>query len=165
MFDGPTGRGKVAYGPWVDSFRWDLFLTLTYRMAPSSRTSLKHFHRLLDSLRRRGFPDLGYFVGSETGPNGGREHLHALLYTGRRSAYPTEGKTQAVGRAAFSARSWWGTYYGFAKVSEIKSGRKASRYAAKYCSKELAEWDIGGNIECQAMDSETSDRGRSPALR
>lgn len=147
-------RLSRAYGEWLDTFEWHWFATLTFRLPPSPRTSLNHFRRLLRYLENDlGGIRPGYFVGSETGGWGGREHLHVLLRippgpgedlfltpAGRRDLHRTK------------AWRWWKDHYGRATISPVKDHEKASHYVTKYCTKSLAEWDIGGNYGHQKVD-------------
>jgi hypothetical protein len=148
---------NAAYGEWLDTFTWHWFATLTFRLPPSSRTSLNHFRRFARDLGRLAERGPGYFVGSETGGLHGREHLHALLYfppPRNGDLFHTHGEGIRALRSV--AWKWWFDRYGRALILDYDPGKGASHYVTKYCTKTLADWDIGGNLEHHVMVSTES---------
>lgn len=85
-----------------------------------------------------------WFYGVEHGEKFGRLHLHAL--TGNTERIPT-----------FRIRELWGAGWSHVKTYDPTKG--ASYYITKYVSKELAEWDISGNVD----NARRMARHRAPA--
>jgi len=148
---------QEAYGEWLDTFEWHLFTTLTFRKTPSSRTSINHFRRFARHLERLAPGGIGYFVGSETGGDYGREHLHALI---RVAPDPNSDCIHSHGERVHSlihpSWKWWFNAYGRALILPFERDKGATHYVTKYVTKTLADWDIGGNLADYVRKPETN---------
>jgi len=148
----------AEYGKWLSTYRWDWWCTLTFRLPPSPRTSLRHFHRFARTLEHHSGHRPAAFVASESGGIHGREHLHALVrfpseagrlpLLGEGGEFPTgEPRSGWLAFMRTTAWKWWFDSYGRALILDYDSDKKAAFYLAKYTTKTLAEWDVIGDFE------------------
>jgi len=126
------------YGNWLDEQSWDVWGTLTFRLPPSAVRAMSHFTRLVDNSICPDFPNFYYFACTEEGKLFGRVHLHFLA-----------GGTFDLlsGAEAFILRieDEWRPRFGLTYLRNFDPQKKATHYCAKYITKSLGEWQIGGN--------------------
>ena len=94
----------------------------------SFESAMRSWNRFVSDRRWDG---LGYFTCVEKGDQLGRTHLHTL------AEFPLLGSPSL---ADFDAA--WRRRYGLTHIRDYKSSGGAHAYAAKYCTKDLAEWDL-----------------------
>lgn len=73
---------RAAWGDYLTQYQWDYFVTLSTGL-PSTRNAIeRHFQdRFIRRLARSAQQHIAWFYVGETGARG-REHAHALLWTG-----------------------------------------------------------------------------------
>jgi hypothetical protein len=118
------------------------------RINSAAPVSQEYALRQWGTFRRNLALDVGvpmfWFYGVEHGEKFGRLHLHAL--TGNTERLPV-----------FRIRELWKAGWSHVKPYDPRKG--ASYYITKYVSKELAEWDISGDVE----NARRMARHRSPS--
>lgn len=140
---------RWAWSKWLDSHQWHWWFTLTFRLPPSSRTSIDHFKRWVATLQLQGLRTPGFFVGSEVGPRGGREHFHGLI----------RFHQQPDANHRTSAWRWWFKHYGRAQVSVFQPLLGAEHYVSKYVAKELSVYDVGGTWQEYTTSENSRESG------
>lgn len=146
------------YGDWLRLHPWSYFATLTYRTyragsegvrrVPSPDTALKHWERIADDA----LPASTQWVTVvERGGLHGRVHLHSLLACQHPSdislAVPMWDRRHGIG--------WWYRY---------RPELGAAGYTAKYLTKEMAAWSLGGNWTSSAVAEPRALRTKDGAL-
>lgn len=127
-------REELAHwlrGPVADPYPWDAWCTFTFGLAfgldgPSPDRAWYHFRRWRSSTCRRA----ACFAAVETGSQGGRAHIHALM------------RLENLPRSA-AWRSWF-RRFGRAELQpyDPSRGLDASLYISKYLTKAPEHWDI-----------------------
>lgn len=140
---------QEAWGEFLGDFDWDHWATLTFRpyapppedpqLGPSSGPreypgplpdyARRAFERYVSELSRRARCGLAWFRGDEFGARFGRLHHHALI----------QG---TAGLTSKTLRSCWRD--GFSVVESYDPELGASHYIAKYVTKSLGEYELGG---------------------
>ena len=124
----------------------------------SFESAMRSWKRFVSDRRWDG---LGYFTCVEKGDQLGRTHLHTL------AEFPLLGSPSL---ADFDAA--WRRRYGLTHIRDYRDSGGAHAYAAKYCTKDLAEWDLrprvlGSTVPQGPIDSKSAEelshpqRGRS----
>lgn len=152
----------LAIGDFLNGYPWAHYLTLTFRppqthkkatdpalvangqpwgrytrritsAAPVSQEyALRQWAAFRGRLAREIRVPMFWFYGVEHGEKFGRLHLHAL--TGNTERLPV-----------YVMRELWRSGWSHVKPYDPRKG--ASYYITKYVTKELAEWDISGDVE------------------
>lgn len=128
-------RMPQAYGDWLSDFSWDAWLTLTFKQA---RGSSEAAWRAWDWYLRKQAKDLhnrpSWFAGLEIGRLG-RLHIHALQ-TVEPSSQLGDGYVKGLS-------ALWAL--GYDRIESYDPERGAGHYLAKYVSKGLADYRVGGD--------------------
>jgi len=112
---------------WLESYKWDYFLTVTFREPRAPHLALNTLNSVQKVLRRFG-PKL-LFLGTEQHVSS-LLHVHGLIADGL-IALPS----QLVWKALFER-------FGRSKVDKVLDNGKVSRYVSKYVAKDLGEWGV-----------------------
>ena len=118
----------------------------------SFESAMRSWNRFVSDRRWDG---LGYFTCVEKGDQLGRTHLHTL------AEFPLLGSPSL---ADFDAA--WRRRYGLTHIRDYKSSGGAHADAAKYCTKDLAEWDLrpvrGSTVPQGSIDSKSGEAHLHP---
>lgn len=121
-----------ALGSFLERYRWAHFHTLTFRQDSGEEYARREWWRYERRVAAAANVPIHWFYGIEHGAIGGRVHVHALT-----------GNTERLPRTLM-AEEWRS---GFSRILDYEPNKGASHYVAKYVTKELAEWDISGDVE------------------
>jgi len=125
------------YGAWLGSMPWDYFLTVTFREPCPSWRQETVTHAVGNSLKR--FVDQDFdrlFLGAEPHVST-TMHLHGLLkLAGREQMAPL--------LKAYGSIIWQRLFdlYGRSKVEIPRGQASVASYCAKYCTKNLAYYEM-----------------------
>lgn len=155
MEDTPRLRLWEAWGPWLQGHQWSHWATLTFRpprpreglgkarpyghkrviVGPSEQFAHEAFADFIRRLDNPRVPTVAWFRGDEFG-RAGRRHMHALL-GGRLEGLPEGSGEQWI------TEQW---RHGWAKVDRYDPERGAGHYVAKYVTKDMGDYALGGPI-------------------
>ena len=150
----------------MEQFRWTHWMTLTFddrfvtlgdvkrdrgsagydtseHTCISFESAMRSWKRFVSNRRWDG---LGYFTCVEKGDQLGRTHLHTL------AEFPLLGSPSL---ADFDAA--WRRRYGLTHIRDYRAAGGAHAYAAKYCTKDLAEWDLRPRVRGSIVPQEPID--------
>ncbi len=108
-------KARKELGPWIQTFTWDHFTTLTFKHSQTETTARTHFTRWIRRLEQQAQRSVGWVQALERGA-AGRLHFHVL----------TVGTDQLAPRAIEIA---WRC--GRADASRYDPGKGAARYLTK----------------------------------
>lgn len=120
---------RDVFGSWLSTFRWDYFITVTFRFPRQPHVALSTVREVGKVIRRSNTGRL--FLGTELHVNR-TLHLHGLLEA-------------RGGATSFSRWQLWADLYdrfGRSQVRAVQSREAVSIYVSKYVTKELTEWDM-----------------------
>jgi hypothetical protein len=146
---------NAALGDFLGGYPWSHFLTLTFKPLPrpgsddgrltwgkhtrrdtpagvSDAYAMRAWRGYLGAVQKLADVPLSWFYGIEYGEKRGRLHVHAL--TGNTERLPVQ-----------LLREQWRN--GFTRILTYDPARGAAHYVGKYVTKQLAEWDISGDVE------------------
>lgn len=143
-----TGRDRLneEVGSWLAKMgSWDVYFTGTWSKPVSMDGCVYGMRRYLDWVKEASGQQLKVFWGIERGPNGGHLHVHGLIgnvahmkaYCGARLRPGLWG----VPCCMMHAWPW-----GICRMEPYDPLLGASHYVGKYVSKNLAEWQIVGDM-------------------
>ena len=120
---------RDAWSGWLQKFRWDYFLTITFRTPRQANHALSSINQAGKIIRRhtRG----RFFLGTELHISRAL-HMHGLLQS---PGEPTKSVADALWRDFYKT-------FGRSQVHKVQSNESVARYVTKYVTKELTEWDI-----------------------
>ena len=147
-------RVLQAYGEWLSLYEWDWWTTLTFAQERRSNgaafRALNRWIRGIDlDLWRQPHTAPYWFAATEMGAQTGRLHLHTLL-----------GNVGNLARS-FAWKQWF-KQYGRASILPYDPRRGAGYYIAKYVSKDLSDYEVGGawpTLTCSLGGSTPRDGG------
>lgn len=157
---------NAALGDFLSGYPWSHFLTLTFKPLPrtgkkgdtltwgrftrrdtaagvSDAYAMRAWRGYLRDVSKLADVPLFWFFGIEHGEKRGRLHVHAL--TGNTERLPVQ-----------LLREQWRN--GFTRILSYDPSRGAAHYVSKYVTKQLAEWDISGDVE----DARRAQQYRAP---
>lgn len=164
---------NAALGDFLGGYPWSHFLTLTFKplarsgnkgdtltwgrytrrdtaAGVSDAYAMRAWRSYLGAVQRAAAAPLFWFYGIEHGEQRGRLHVHAL--TGNTERLPVNAMRQE-----------WRN--GFTRILSYDPARGAAHYVAKYVTKQLAEWDISGDVEDARRAQHYRAPGRAVASR
>ena len=120
------GEEWRPYAEWLSEQEWSHWATWTFRRYdPEPDAAMRRWREISE---RWVPPEAVWFSCVESGRLYGRTHLHSLLWCGN-------------GEVDDLARSWKKTT-GLHHVRPYRMTGGATSYAAKYCGKDMALWDV-----------------------
>lgn len=141
-----TDPGLLAHGE-----PWGRFSKRIHSAAPVSQDyALRQWGAFRRTMARAAAVPLFWFYGVEHGEQFGRLHLHALT-----------GNTERLPVATI--REYWRSGWSHVKPYDPRKG--ASYYITKYVTKELAEWDISGDVDNAQQMARYRAPGRNDVQR
>ena len=124
----PSDLVAKQYGTWLGAHDWSHWITCTFgKWVPSESAAMRAWKRVTALPTLEG---MNYFVCVERGEKYGRTHLHAL------ARFPLLGTPRITD---FDAE--WRARYGITHIRDYRPAAGADAYAAKYCTKDLGDWD------------------------
>ena len=143
-----------GWGQFLSGFPWDWFLTLTFRDETVSYRAHRLYTTLVRQIEKAAGLQIFWFRADETGPRGGRFHIHALM-----------GNVAQLRRMYWIDR--WNEMAGYARILPFDLKRGAAYYCAKYVAKEINDWDLSDNLRAFAnyqpvLPLEGGSKARTP---
>jgi hypothetical protein len=138
-----------AWGEFLSQFKWDWFVTLTFREEPPTFRAHRLVRFFLADLERVAGTPIFWFRADDYGERLGRFHIHLL-----------------VGNVGHMRRlSWmdeWNRRAGIARIDPFDGAKGAAFYCAKYVAKQCAVLEASDNWELS--DNMDVFRSNQPAL-
>jgi len=121
---------REALGEWLQTFNWDLFITITFTDPRPPHNALTTIRGIRNVIRRYSSGLL--FLGTELHINR-TLHVHGIL----------EARLWADKHVLANVlwREFYGRY-GRSSVSKVQSREAVADYVSKYVTKELTEWTL-----------------------
>jgi len=115
----------------LQSWEWEWFCSLTFKDKVSLHRADVLFRRWFRQLNRRNGLKVGYFKAVEWGKLRCVPHFHLLI----------------LGVGNSRRLSWMDRWHwGYARIYRFDRNRGAAYYLTKYCTKELADFELGGSL-------------------
>jgi len=136
-----------AWGGFLSRYRWDWFLTLTFREPVVSFRAHRLFSYFARDIEKAVEIPIAWFRGDELGWRGGRLHFHSLM----------------LNVAHLRRLSWmdqWERRAGFARILPFDRQKGAAFYCAKYVTKQFGDWEISDNLTAFSHYQEPMFRGK-----
>jgi len=118
---------REEMGEWLQSYKWDYFLTVTFREPRPPHLALNVLNQVRKVLKSASPPLL--FLGTEQHASS-LLHVHGLMMAGSPAL-----STRAVWKLLFDR-------FGRSKVDGVLDKKKVAMYVTKYVVKDLAEWGV-----------------------
>jgi len=124
---------STAWSDWIGSYRWDYFLTVTFREPRAPHHALSTVRQVGKVIRRA--TSGHYFLGTELHLNR-TLHVHGLL----QSHY---GPTfSGLGNVTDQIWREFNEQFGRSEVRRVQKNEAVSAYVSKYVTKGFTEWDM-----------------------
>lgn len=139
-------RLKEEIGSWLAGMgTWDVYFTGTWSKQVTIDGCVYGVRKYLDWVKEAAGQEIKVFWGIEKGPHGGHLHVHGLI--------GNVGHLKPYCGARLPAGMWGqrccllhGWPWGICRVDPYDPLLGAAHYVGKYIAKDLAEWQIVGEV-------------------
>jgi hypothetical protein len=125
----------ASWGEFLSQFHWHWFVTLTFVGDVKTFSARRKCEAWLRALERASGMPIAWYRGDEYGDRGGRFHFHLLVAN---VAHLDQFEWM---------RRWEMMGGGFARIYPYNSELGAAYYVSTYVTKQMGEWDMGGDVE------------------
>lgn len=143
---------RLNWAQWLETFRWDYFLTVTLRDPLPAYRGESTLNSIGRQLCKRHKPEL-LFVGAERHLSLNM-HFHGL-YLSTYAGHERDAEWQREMYLKIESTEIWQTLfntYGRSRVDVVRSAKDVSKYVSKYCVKELDCYAMFGRREWEVVD-------------
>ena len=125
---------SACWGDFLSGFGWDWYVTLTFAGDVKTFTARNRCKAWLKQIEKAAGQPIAWFRGDEYGERFGKFHMHLLI-------------ANVAHLHRFTFMQLWADRNGYARIFEFDSNKGAAYYVSKYVTKQLGEFELGGDIE------------------
>ena len=152
---------KESWAEFINQWRWQWWITLTFRDNVTRKTAQRKWNQWLRSIEKELKDEVGYFRASELQSARNVLHFHSLvLNIDRLERYSIDNYLRAekwfeqhkaretIDQLAvrFHWMDKWNEIAGFARIYKYDPTKGAHWYLCKYITKELSDYKLGGCV-------------------